>query len=108
MLNFYLIMRVKKIPLLVENKYGVCSILANNIMKGSVASIQNALNKTEYFINQYEDFFKNKLDFSNILKDLTITTEQLKYDTDFEPTEEELEMLDDLATRVFNICINDN
>jgi hypothetical protein len=51
---------------------------------------------------------QNKLDFFNILKDLTITTEQLKYDTDFEPTEEELEMLDDLATRVFNICINDN
>jgi hypothetical protein len=51
---------------------------------------------------------QNKLDFFNILKDLTITTEQLKYDTAFEPTEEELEMLDDLATRVFNICINDN
>ena len=51
---------------------------------------------------------QNKLDFFNILKDLTITTEQLKYDTAFEPTEEELEMLDNLATRVFNICINDN
>lgn len=51
---------------------------------------------------------QNKLDFFNILKDLTITTEQLKYDTAFEPTEEELEMLDDLATRVFNICINNN
>ena len=51
---------------------------------------------------------QNKLDFFNILKDLTITTEQLKYDTTFEPTEEKHEMLDDLATRVFNICINDN
>ncbi len=51
---------------------------------------------------------ETKLDFFNILKDLTITTEQLKYDTAFEPTEEEIEMLDDLATRVYNICINDN
>tara|TARA_R110000751_G_scaffold26104_1_gene70300 strand:+ start:3795 stop:3992 length:198 start_codon:yes stop_codon:yes gene_type:complete len=51
---------------------------------------------------------ETKQDFFNILADLNTTAKQLQYDPIFEPSEDEVEMLDDLATRVYNLCILDD
>ena len=50
--------------ILIQNNYGICKISKSNLFKGKSPSIQSAINKTEYFINQAKEVHGNKYDYS--------------------------------------------
>lgn len=52
--------------ILVEDKYGICSIRANHLLNGVVPTIQTALNKTSYCVNQFREVHGNKYDYSEV------------------------------------------
>lgn len=49
---------------LIQNNYGICKISKSNLFKGKSPSIQSAINKTEYFINQAKEIHGDKYDYS--------------------------------------------
>lgn len=49
----------------VQNKYGVCRCIANNLLSNQTPCIESSINKTEYFINQSKEIHLNKYDYSN-------------------------------------------
>lgn len=53
-------------PILVKNKYGVCSVSPNNLRKNTPPSIQTAVNKNEYCKNQFKEVHGDKYDYSKI------------------------------------------
>ena len=63
--NTYIILKEyaeKNIPyILIQTPYGICKQRKNAYLKGHVVTIQSAINKTEYYINQYLEKFKNNL-----------------------------------------------
>lgn len=50
--------------IILKNKYGVYKTSIANLRKGSVPSIQSALNKTEVFINMANEIHNTKYDYS--------------------------------------------
>jgi len=55
-----------RIPILIENKYGKCLINSVNLLKGTVPTIQTAINKAEYCINQFKEIHGDTYDYSQI------------------------------------------
>jgi len=47
----------------------------------------------------------DKLDFYNVLHNLNIVAESVKYDPIFEPTDEETKELDDISLRIMELLI---
>jgi hypothetical protein len=50
--------------LLVDTKYGVCSITPNSLLGGTFPTIMSAINKNEYCINQFKEIHGDKYDYS--------------------------------------------
>lgn len=50
--------------ILVKNKYGVCKVTPSALLKGHSPSIQTAIDKTAYFINQAKDVHGDLYDYS--------------------------------------------
>lgn len=67
------------VPIIIETKYGLCNVKPSALLFNEFVSIQSAINKTEYFINQLKDSNTTiqthyKLDnFSYISHDTTTT-----------------------------------
>jgi len=55
-----------KLKIIVKDKYGICTIRADLFLGGINTSIVNAINKTEYFINQAKEIHGNKYDYSKV------------------------------------------
>lgn len=53
-----------KTKILVENKYGECLVYPTILIKGVNFSINSAINKTEYWINQAQEIHGDKYDYS--------------------------------------------
>lgn len=53
-------------PVLVKDKYGVCSVSPNNLYKNTPPSIQTAVDKNEYCKNQFKEVHGDKYDYSKI------------------------------------------
>lgn len=51
---------------IVNTKYGNCSCIAASLLKGKPISIDVAINKTEYFINQANEKHNNRYDYSKL------------------------------------------
>jgi len=54
----------------VLTEYGICLTSPYSLLEGNAPSIQSALNKTEYFINQANHIHKNKYSYENVNYDL--------------------------------------
>ena len=52
--------------ILVETQYGICNCIANNLLNGQFPSIETAINKTEYYLNQIKEIHSNKYDYSKL------------------------------------------
>lgn len=52
--------------ILVENKYGICEIYPQNLLRGYIPSILSAVNKTVYFINEAKEIHGDKYDYSKV------------------------------------------
>jgi len=50
--------------ILIKDKYGACQVNKKHLLKTHSISIQSALNKTEYFINQAKEIHGDKYDYS--------------------------------------------
>lgn len=53
-------------PMIIKNNYGLCKTFAYNLFKGAIPSIQSAINKEEYFINQIKELFEDNYIYDNI------------------------------------------
>lgn len=53
-----------KIPIIVESKYGQCSVRPDNLNQGQKPHIMSALNKTEYWINMAREKHGSRYDYS--------------------------------------------
>lgn len=53
--------------ILTQNKFGICSSIANNLLKGVKPGIESAINKTEYWINTANFIHKNRYDYSKVI-----------------------------------------
>ena len=51
---------------LIEDTYGICKVDKYGLLVGNIPSIQTAINKTEYFINQAKEIHGDKYDYSKI------------------------------------------
>jgi len=47
--------RANEKRMIVQTKYGKCSVVPNSLLRGDCITIENALNKNEYFINTLKD-----------------------------------------------------
>lgn len=85
-LEQYSILKYKKQnEVIVQNKYGICSPFAGDLLKGHLPYIVSALNKTDYFINQAQEVHKSIYTYENTTYSsynvkLTVTC---KYHNDF-------------------------
>ena len=50
--------------ILIEDKYGICSIYPTSLLQGFKSSILTAINKTEYFINKLKEKYGDRYDYS--------------------------------------------
>lgn len=53
-----------KTKILCKNKYGLCKISPENLLKGSNLTINSSVNKTEYWINMANEKYNNLYDYS--------------------------------------------
>jgi hypothetical protein len=67
-INYKVLKYISQREVLVETKYGKCKTWSNSLLKGHSPSIRTALNKTEYFINQFKEMCSDKY----TLEDATI------------------------------------
>ena len=51
----------------ISTKYGICSITAQTLLNSKDITIKSAINKTEYFINRFNDLFGDIFDFSKFV-----------------------------------------
>ena len=51
----------------IKTKYGNCKVTPQDLLRSTEISIRSAVNKTEYFINRYNDLFKHDYDFSKFI-----------------------------------------
>lgn len=54
-----------KSKVLTKTKYGECSFYKKLLLRGVNASVVSAINKTEYFINELKEVYKDRFDYSN-------------------------------------------
>jgi len=54
-------------PIQVNTKYGICEVIPYSLQSGYFPQIQTALNKLEYFLNQYKETNNNNLKDFEIL-----------------------------------------
>lgn len=52
--------------ILTQNKFGICSSVANNLLKGVIPGIESAMDKNEYWINQAIEIHKDLYDYSKV------------------------------------------
>lgn len=52
--------------ILIEGRYGKCSILPFNLLQNSVPSIETSTDKTSYFINRAKKFHGDRYDYSKV------------------------------------------
>lgn len=52
---------------IVQTKYGKCKVKKYHLLKKSIPTIQSALNKTEYFINQSKEKFNDKFNYDLVI-----------------------------------------
>lgn len=50
--------------ILVEDKYGICEVLPQNLINNHPSSIKSAIDKTSYWINQAREIHGNRYDYS--------------------------------------------
>ena len=62
--NLKIIELLPEYNLLIQNNYGICKVSKSNLFKGKLPTIQSAINKTEYFINQAKEVHGDKYDYS--------------------------------------------
>ncbi len=64
--------------IIIINNYGMCKITYKCLLKGSFGNINNAFDKTQYFIRQSKEIFKNKYNYDKtvykLAKDKVIIT----------------------------------
>ena len=60
-LNEYIDCRIK---IRLKNKYGIVESLSTSLLNGSIPTIQSAVDKTKYFINQMKEINGDKYDYS--------------------------------------------
>ncbi len=53
------------VPILFKNKYGICKVQAGNLLKGKLGSLQSAIDKTAYMIEQFKEKHNNKYTYPN-------------------------------------------
>lgn len=51
----------------ISTKYGICSITTQTLLNSKDITIKSAVNKTEYFINRFNDLFGDIFDFSKFV-----------------------------------------
>lgn len=44
-----------RVPIKVKDEYGVCLITPNDLLRGTLPTIQSAINKTEYCIKRFKE-----------------------------------------------------
>lgn len=52
--------------ILIQNKYGICSIRANHLLNGVIAGIETAVDKNDYWINKAKEIHGELYDYSEI------------------------------------------
>ncbi len=50
-----------------QNKYGLCKVKSSNLLEGHLPSIETALNKTEYFINQAKELYNERYEYKKTI-----------------------------------------
>lgn len=55
-----------KNKILIKNKYGICNCLPHILLKGSSPSIETAIDKTDYFINQANEIHQDRYNYSKV------------------------------------------
>lgn len=53
-----------KSKILCKNKYGLCKITPENLLKGANLTLHSAVDKTEYWINMAKELYLNRYDYS--------------------------------------------
>lgn len=53
--------------ILISNKYGVCNVRANHLLNGVIPSIEVAIDKQQYWINQAKEVHLNYYDYLDIV-----------------------------------------